>query len=312
MNMRFFTLAAIFLAALTFSFCTDSDDPGLNADSGRLTVRLTDAPFPYELVDEANVTIFKVDARLAETDEPGDSQTGEAGESPAEEMAGPPYITLMEEEVQVNLLTLVNGVTRELAALDVPAGTYDLIRVYVKGVNVVLTDGTQYDLKVPSGAETGIKVFIRPGLVVTGGLSSDLLLDFDVSRSFVAKGNPETPAGINGFNFKPVVKASNMSVAGTLTGKVGTLEDDVVVGLEGAQLSIFAADTLNTTAFSDPDGHYAVMGLEAGTYSVVAELGGYLASDTVEVQIDAANVSRQDFVLEPETAEEETTTDGGS
>ena len=218
MNMRFFTLAAIFLAALTFSFCTDSDDPGLNADSGRLTVRLTDAPFPYELVDEANVTIFKVDARLAETDDPGDSQTGEADESPAEEMAGPAYITLMEEEVQVNLLTLVNGVTRELAALDVPAGTYDLIRVYVKGVNVVLTDGTQYDLKVPSGAETGIKVFIRPGLVVTGGLSSDLLLDFDVSRSFVAKGNPETPAGINGFNFKPVVKASNMSVAGTLTG----------------------------------------------------------------------------------------------
>ncbi len=312
MKMRCITLAVLLLAALSFTHCTDNDDPGFSTDSGRLTVRLTDAPFPYEQVSEANVTIFKVDARLAESDDPGDSQTGKAGESPEEEMESSPFITLMEDEVPVNLLTLVNGVTQELAALDVPAGTYDLIRVYVKGVNVVLTDGTQYDLKVPSGAETGIKVFIRPGLVVTGGLSSDLLLDFDVSRSFIAKGDPETPAGINGFNFKPVVKASNMSVAGTLTGKVGTPQEDVVVGLEGAQLSIMAADTLNTTAFSDPDGNYAVMGLKAGTYAVVAELGGYLASDTVEVQIDAANVTRQDFVLEAEASEEETTTGGGN
>ena len=44
-------------------------------------------------------------------------------------------------------------------------------------------------------------------------------------------------------------------------------------------------------------------------YEVVAELEGYLASDTLEVQIDAANVTTQDFILEvdPDAGEETTT-----
>ena len=139
-----------------------------------------------------------------------------------------------------------------------------------------------------------------------------MLLDFDVSKSFVAKGNLNTPAGLNGFNFKPVIKASNSSTAGTLSGNVSTVEEEVAVALEGAQISVFAADTLNTTSFSDVDGNYAILGLEAGMYEVVAELDGYLVSDTLDVQIDAANISTQDFILEvdPDATEEETTGDG--
>ena len=47
-------------------------------------------------------------------------------------------------------------------------------------------------------------------------------------------------------------------------------------------------------------------------YEVVAELDGYLVSDTLDVQIDAANISTQDFILEvdPDATEEETTGDG--
>ncbi|GGG44993.1 hypothetical protein GCM10011414_13180 [Croceivirga lutea] len=282
-----------FFIIITLLLIGCSEDGNTSTDeNGKLTLRLTDAPFPYDLVREANVTIFKVEARRAEDD----METNEMDE-------GSPFITLMETDIDVNLLELTNGTTEMLADAEVPAGTYDLFRVYVKGVNVVLTDERVFDLKVPSGQQTGIKLFIKPAITVVGGLSSDLLLDFDVSRSFVAKGNINRVENINGFNFKPVIKVSNMSTTGTLMGNVSSMEDDMAVVLEGAQISIFAADTLNTTAFSDGDGNYAIMGLDSGTYKVFAEREGYASSDTLEVTISAANNSIQDFVLEATTTE---------
>jgi len=297
--------------ALIIMSCSDGEGSGSAEGTGTLSVQLTDAPFPYELVAEANVTVYKVEARQVENDDDSSDDTDDSSDDDSND-DNYPYITLMEEEMDVNLLELTNGLTQQLAEIDVPAGSYDLIRIYVKGVNVILTDGTVFDLKVPSGDASGIKVFIDPALTVTSGLSSDLLLDFDVSRSFVPKGNISTPAGVNGFNFKPVIKASNLSTAGTLSGNVGTVEEEVAIALEGAQISVFAADTLNTTSFSDVDGNYAILGLVAGMYEVVAELDGYLVSDTLDIQIDAANITTQDFVLEvdPDATEEETTGDG--
>ena len=301
--------------ALIIMSCSDGEGSGSAEGTGTLSVQLTDAPFPYELVAEANVTVYKVEARQVDNDDDSDDDMNDDSSDDTDDSSDDdnyPFITLMEDEIDVNLLELTNGLTQQLAEIDVPAGSYDLIRVYVKGVNVVLTDGTVYDLKVPSGDASGIKVFVDPAITVTSGLSSDLLLDFDVSKSFVAKGNLNTPAGLNGFNFKPVIKASNSSTAGTLSGNVSTVEEEVAVALEGAQISVFAADTLNTTSFSDVDGNYAILGLEAGMYEVVAELDGYLVSDTLDVQIDAANISTQDFILEvdPDATEEETTGDG--
>ena len=282
------TMLLAFIALLTFS-CSDDDEES-GDKTGRFIVKLTDAPFPFELVSEANVTIFKIDARNSsmEEDDPG------AGED-----AASPFVVLMEEEVEVNLLDLTNGVTETLVNQDFPVGNYDLVRIYVKGVNVVLTDGTTYDLTVPSGSQTGIKVFISPGLTVEGGLTSELLLDFDVSRSFVPQGDLSSVNGITGFNFKPVIKASNVSTTGTLGGMVTTTVEETVTPLEGAQISVFAADTLNTTTFTDVDGAYTIMGLAAGTYEIMVELEGYASQETEGIQITAANKTTQDFELIP-------------
>ena len=284
-------------AIMLFTNCSDDSGKENFDKTGRLTVRLTDAPFPYDMVSEANVTIFKVDARLASKEDETDAKEDEMDEDS-------PFVVLMETEIDVNLLDLTNGTTKMLADLEVPVGTYDLVRIYVKGINVVLTDGRTFDLKVPSGEQTGIKVFIKPALTVAGGISSDLLLDFDVSRSFVAKGAIDKVEGITGFNFKPVIKASNMSTSGTLTGNVSTIEEEMAIAIEGAQISVFAADTLNTTAFSDVDGNYTVMGLGAGAYKVLAEKEGYISSDTLDFEIVAGNKTSQDFVLEKDESSE--------
>jgi len=280
MRIKFFTIILLASFAM-FIGCSDGDDT--SSDTGKMTIQLTDAPFPHDLVAEANVTIFKIDARNKDM-EPDTTMEGEMTNE-----NGSSFVVLMEQEIQVNLLDLTNGVTENLVDTEVPMGTYDLVRVYVKGINIVLTDATTYNLKVPSGEQTGIKVFIKPGLTITGGLSADLLLDFDVSKSFVVKGNSNDLAGITGFNFKPVIKACNLSTAGSLAGIVTTLQEEIAVGLEGAQVSVFAADTLNTTTFTDETGAYMVMGLLAGSYEVGVELEGYVSQEVENVEIIAAN-----------------------
>lgn len=277
----------IILALLFFSSC--SEDLNTASNTGRLTVQLTDAPFPYDLISEANVTIFKIDARYKEGSMEGEENNEDQDKS---------FIVLMEEDRDVNLINLTNGITETLVDMDVPAGSYDLIRVYVKGVNVVLTDGSEFDLIVPGGEQTGIKVFIEPSLYVGGELSADVLLDFDVSRSFIPKGNSKS-TGINGFNFKPVIKASNLTTAGTISGLVSTIVDEETIGLDGATVSVFAADTLNTTTFTDESGNYTIMGLTAGSYDVMVELEGYETQTAEEVTIVAGNKTIQDFDLVP-------------
>jgi hypothetical protein len=288
-----FNIFLVVLIAFSVLFISCSDNNDANNEYGRLSIQLTDAPFPHDLVAEANVTIFKVDARY-KVDLQLDTQAIDSTETIVDTDQGKPFVVLMENEVQVNLLELTNGVTKTLVDTDVPVGTYDLIRVYVKGINVVLTNGLSYDLKVPSGSQSGIKIFIKPGLAVNGGLTSDLLLDFDVSKSFVAKGSGQN---ITGFNFKPVIKASNMSTAGTLKGAITEIKEETSVGLEGAQVAVFIADTLNTTTFSDVDGGYMIMGLDAGSYTVEVEKEGYTMQTAEDIQINATNKTVLDFEL---------------
>ncbi len=279
MKIKF--LYVILLACFTvFVGCSDGED--VSSGPGKMTIQLTDAPFPHDLVAEANITIFKIDARIMNSGTDGKES---------------PLVVLMEQDIQVNLLDLTNGITETLVDSEVPLGTYDLVRLYAKGINVVLKDGTTYDLKVPSGEQTGIKVFIKPGITVASGLSADLLLDFDVSRSFVAKGSSNHLDGITGFNFKPVIKASNLSFAGTLAGTVTTIQEEVPVGLGGAQVSVFAADTLNTTTFTDETGAFMLMGLVAGSYDITVDLEGYNSQAVEDVSIIAANKTVQDFEL---------------
>ena len=285
MKFNFFSILLIALSSL-FIACSDNNDD--NSDYGRLKVQLTDAPFLYDFVAEANVTIFKIDARYK-----GNVKLDSTVMAVETDM-DKSFVVLMEDEIQVNLLELTNGITETLVDINVPVGSYDLIRVYVKGVNVILTDGTTFDLDVPSGAQSGIKIFIKPELIVSGGLTSDLLLDFDVCKSFVAKGGSNA---INGFNFKPVIKASNLSTTGTLMGVITATEEGATVGVEGAQVAVFIADTLNTTTFSDLDGGYMIMGLEAGSYTVEVEKEEYLMQTAEEVQIEIANKTVQDFEL---------------
>lgn len=156
------------------------------AGRGSFTLHLTDAPFPYELVSEANVWVDSV--AIVSDDDAIETLTSY---DPAEKF---------------NLLELQNGITAQLFEGELEAGTYSQIRLYINGASIVLTDEQVFDLKVPSEM---IKVLLA-SLTIEEGMDTELTLDFVVNESFIVQGNPNTPAGINGFIFKPVVKPINM------------------------------------------------------------------------------------------------------
>lgn len=180
-----FVIATLALGLMTLNAC---DLLGGSEGEAHVRVRLVDNPFPFDLVSEANVQISRVE--LVGEDE---------------------NYTVMDEERSYNLLELRDGVSALLGEVDLPVGTYAQARFIVDNADVKLNDGRTFDLKVPSGSETGIKVLLN-GLELEEGQDVTVTLDFDVEQSFVVQGDVSTPADINGFIFTPVIVPESIVV----------------------------------------------------------------------------------------------------
>ncbi|MGE5349402.1 MAG: DUF4382 domain-containing protein [Actinomycetota bacterium] len=248
---------------------------GTDDGMGRVVLKVTDAPFDISNIESALVTITKVELRKA-----GDGISD-----------GNPFITLSEDTVTLDLIDLRNGVTETLLDMEIPTGTYDLVRLYVDEAGLKLKDSEViHRVKVPGGGQTGIKIFLRPALEVSEGNLEEVLLDIDLSRSFILRGNP---AHNNGFIFKPVIRAANMAKAGCIRGMV---TDTAGVKVKEATVWV-EKDTVLATAFTDTLGYYAIIGVPAGEWSVSATKEGY---DTVRydgVIVMAGNKTVQNFIL---------------
>ncbi|MCE4566119.1 DUF4382 domain-containing protein [Maribellus sp. CM-23] len=277
-------LSTFVLGIILMAACNDDDTSGIQAGKGKVNIYLTDAPFPIDLIAETYVTIDKVEIRKQETDSSGSD-----------------FIVLTEEPMEIDLLTLSNGVTEILASVDLEAGTYDQIRMHVSESKVVMKDATEFDLKVPSGSSSGLKIKIEPALEISGGETADVLLDFDVSKSFVAKGNWQG-GHINGFNFKPVVRCVMLGKAGRIEG---TVSDTASVALENASVKVWMplegmeTDSLITSSFSDEAGKYKIIGLLSGTYYLTTELEGYETDTVWNVGVTEGNATVVDIQLTP-------------
>lgn len=268
-------LFPLIAAALIMTGCTKSTDYK-DQGTGKLIVKLTDDPFNISFVESATVTITKIEVRKANN---LDSNN---------------FIVVWEDTKVVDLLTLRNGITEDLPAIDLPKGSYDLVRLYVEEAGLKLKDQPgEFNVKVPSGKQTGIKIFISPALNIEGGLTSELLLDFDLSRSFVMRGNLSHSSGVKGFIFKPCIRATNNSTAGRIEGLV---TDTSKVKIKEAKVWV-KQDTIMATAYTDTLGHYAFIGVPAGTYSVFATKADYDTVSFTGVKVTEANRTIINFAL---------------
>jgi hypothetical protein len=250
--------------------------PDVNTGMGKLSIKITDDPFDIEMVESATVTINKVEVRKA-----GDNE-------------GNPFMVLSEDTVTFDLIDLRNGVMANLLDIEVPAGDYDLIRLYVTEASLTVKDyPNTFNVKVPSGKQTGIKIFIEPNLRVSGGLTTELLLDFDLSNSFVIRGNMKHPGSMNGFIFKPVIRASNLTTAGRIEGLV---TDTAKVKVKSAKVWI-AQDTTFATTIADTMGFYRLVGIPAGSYSLYAHKEGYDTVKYTGIEVLAGNRTLKNIIL---------------
>jgi hypothetical protein len=111
------------------------------------------------------------------------------------------FLTFTEAPFELDLLSLTGSVSPLLVRARMPDGDYDHIRLITADRGeVAFADGTRATLDFPSGPQTGIKVFLDQPIQVRNGVIKRVSLVFDLSRSFVQRGN-------GGWGFKPVVRA---------------------------------------------------------------------------------------------------------
>jgi uncharacterized repeat protein (TIGR02059 family) len=266
-------LLAILATGLILSGCNKSETG--TGGPGRLSIKITDDPLDISTVESATVTITKIELR----------KVGVNDENP--------FLDLQMTPKQINIFELRNGLTEELVNLVVPNGDYDLVRVYVDEATLKLKNNDEtFNLKVPSGEQTGIKIFISPVIHVEGGLSAELILDFDLANSFVMRGKDAR----NGFIFKPVIRATNNSTAGRVEGVV-TDNSTEKVGIEGVTVTLQKEGEAPVTGLTDATGHYLFIGVPAGTYSMSATKDNFESASVDAVVVIAGNKTTQDFIL---------------
>lgn len=239
------TLSVIILS-LIFFHCSKSTS---SREDGYLKIYLTDAPTDF---DQVNIAVSEIWIHAASDDTLAN------------------WILLDSTEATYDLLELRNGVLALLDSSQLAPGHYTQLRLKVTdGCNVVV-DSEQYDLEIPSGYQSGIK--LNHQFTIEEGRLYELTLDFDAEKSIIQKGTGE-------YQLKPVIRV----IAQATTGEIeGITEPDP------AQAFAIADDDTVQTA-TDTTGYFKLIGLSPGLYTVniVPENELYADTSFADVQVVA-------------------------
>lgn len=119
---------------------------------------------------------------------------------------------------KINLLALQGTLYTDLVdEAVVPTGTYDWIRLHVNAMEdgifdsyIKLVDGNVYELNVPSGSQSGLK--INTGFEVIANKRLNMMVDFDLRKSITVSSGK--------YKLSPVLRLVNTDNTGTITGDI--------------------------------------------------------------------------------------------
>ncbi len=264
-NIKYFFVALLLIAAAS---CANDNT---TTPVGTLSLKLTDAPMHYDQFMSASITIDKIEI--------GNSAQANS------------FMTLTNTPMKYNLLELVNGITSTMATMEIPAGDYNLMRLYISSTEMVMTNGDLFTYNMAQDGYSGsgmmqngmmlnnqnrsIDIQLDHFMTISNGSMSEFLLDMDVDQSFMLEGvnyDNMMMMSMTGFTFMPTMRFVDMSTSGTINGTV----QDPDGNLPNATISLMHNGTLYTTTHSDENGHYAFIGIPEGMYTVEAELDGYV------------------------------------
>jgi hypothetical protein len=135
---------------------------------------------------------------------------------------------------------------------QIPSGELNQIRLILGDNNSVVIDGETFPLNTPSAQQSGLKIKVNETL--EANIAYTFLLDFMVEESIVIAGNS------NNINLKPVIRASVEANTGAISGQV------LPVGIQVEITTEVGEETVST--YTDDEGHFVLVGLEAGTYDI--------------------------------------------
>lgn len=207
---RWSLFALTALAATAALFAGACNGSSSTSGAGALSLRLTDAPGAN--VTSAVVTISKI------------TLTGAGGD-----------VVLRDDPVTVDLVEFVNTAFPLLDSAPVPPGTYTQLRFQISGGYLVELDPqtattqlfatpgylppqTRVDglLKMPSLAQSGLKVTLPGDQLVVQAESKVLLVDFDVQQSF-----GHEAGGSGSWVMHPVCRADDILLSGNVVATLG-------------------------------------------------------------------------------------------
>jgi len=241
------------VVALALAACGGGGGSGGGSEpvsgTGTLRLALTDAPACG--YDAVNVTIERV--RVHQSDSAGDNDAGW-------------HDLVISPRQRVDLLSLTNGVLKELGEMPLPAGRYTHMRLVLAdngssppfANSVVPTGGSEVALTTPSAQQSGLKLN-NLNIDVGPNQIADVVLDFDACKSIVKRGNS------GHYNLKPVIAAIPRVI------DVGRIEGYV-------HPSIAAATTVSAQSAGNPvkatpadalTGKFVLYPVPVGSYTLV-------------------------------------------
>lgn len=239
-------LCYCFLACLLLFFsCKKEKDNEMT----RIEVRMTDAPGNF------NAVILNIKEIIVKTNK-GDHSFP---------LGSKPF----------DILKYRSGEDTLLAEGDIPTGKISQVRLVLNDAgNVVVIDSNFYDLKTPSGQQSGVKLNVHDELME--GITYQLLLDFDAAKSIVQTGSGK-------YILKPVIRAVAKATTGGIKGIVNPAEAYPKV------YAIAGTDSVGTIA--DSLGNFNIHGLSTATYSVYVEsANGYAPAKVNNVNVTVGTI----------------------
>ena len=204
---KFAVLALLVAGTAT---CSDPDPADTGTPSTATAIMITDTPFPYDLVERADLFIVRV---TVGTDS---GSTGSAC-SGAVEVAAP--------NRTIDLLALQHGTTALLDTFKLAAGDYRAVCVTINTdlSSLTLRDGrtlTGTSSPVIDWSGSGERIIKSdvPDPIAIADSGGNILIHFDVGRSFIPLQDVEPPRSDSGFAFIATVEAFDPSKTGSISG----------------------------------------------------------------------------------------------
>lgn len=256
--MKYLTaLIILLISSLIYYGCSQNNNPTTpSTNTGVLKIMMIDSPADYS---EVNIVIDSVQAHISTSD----STSG--------------WFTLNNKPTTYNLLELVNGVNAVIGEANLPVGYYSQIRLFLGSGCNILMGGSRYNLSIPSGSQSGLKLNVDA--TIQEGIAYLLTLDFDANRSIVHAGNSGK------YLLKPVIRVVTTGTTGIITGSVSP--DSVSADI----WAIEGTDSVSTS--TDATGSFKLLYLQPNTYSVFIAPNdtAYKETTMADINVTASNTT---------------------